>query len=208
LARHGLCLLTAPRRRNELLVLTGLAAAFLLSVAFAESGLAKNTKPTFDLLFTLAGMTFLESSPFVGAIHNGVPDNYLGPAATGTFIIILTLVSVLGFLVTARPDRGDQCKYIGLIFFGAATTLLITLGRHQYGAGQLANSRYGTAMLPAALGLWGCMCLAACNRPTKLSLAGIALYAVTVICLVMTDDQAARQAPGYAGRSTPVALRK
>ncbi len=189
----ALTLLLAPRRRGTVPVLLGLATASLISGLAALKGVAAagGTKIAFDALYAVKGILILQGLPFLGAIHNGfIP---LADLAVGLVIVLLTATALLVFFAAMPAQRSGQCKYIGIAAFGGATALLIALGRHQYTAEQLAASRYATALLPAAVGLWGFLAVSAQgSRVTERCLIG--LYVITVAGLAITDYQEARLA--------------
>jgi hypothetical protein len=185
-------LLLTPDWRGSLWAVAGLAAAFLFTAAFDLNSLPGGAKVAVDLLFTVKGLSMLAGTPFLGAIHaQFVPAADL---AIGSFIVAVTLLNLAIYFNGFPPRCIGQSKYIGWILFGAAMALLITLGRHQYTLEQLASSRYATAMLPAATGIWGFVCLAALsNSAARASL--VVLSIVTMIGVMVTNYQEARLVP-------------
>jgi hypothetical protein len=147
--------LSGGKNRNALLAI--LSVVFVCLVVWTRTHIDHSAVLVFAPRRLLLGSLILAGLPYMGQIHNQpVPALDI---AVGFAIWPLTLMA--GALYWRAPTglRARMNKYAALIIFGVGTSLMIEIGRLLFGLDAMAASRYATAVLPWAWGLYGLLAL-------------------------------------------------
>lgn len=137
-----------------------LSALFVVSfLGFVALTLSRLPTATFVFapLSLLTGNLILAGSPYVGLIHN----QPVLPLDIAVGALVWALTALAGMLYWRAPAelRARMNTYVVLIALGVGTSLMIEIGRLTVSMQSLAASRYITATMPWAWGLYGVLTL-------------------------------------------------
>lgn len=172
-----------------------MSASFLVVfLGFAALTLTRVSTETFVLapLSVLWGNLILAGSAYVGQIHN---HSILSlNAAVG--VLVWTLTAVAGMVYWRAPTalRSRMNKYAVLLGLGIGTSLMIEIGRLYASVETMAASRYITAVMPWAWGLYGVLTLGIRSSYWAAAAAGLQI-ALVVVGVAAADFEELQNAP-------------
>jgi hypothetical protein len=153
----ALLLILDARLRANLAALFMVLLAFVVFVGITWMHLPSRPSFAANPIALLVGNTIVIGNSYLGHVNNRPLIS--GDIVFGSSICILTAMAVMLYFRSSANLRKTMNKYMALIAFGIATSVVIEIGRLHYSREYLAASRYGGYVMPWAWGLYGVVVL-------------------------------------------------